>query len=245
MTRSKYRRLLFVLLIISFFILACAPSTRIKSSAYDVDITTYLYKPSGDGRFPAVIFLHTIAGMQPHVLDFATALSRKGYVTLAVDYFSGRGKLPPNRLGYSQHIQDAYDYLKTLPIVDPERIGMVGISLGPRKALEFAGYSNRPIRGIVSYYVGRLYLVRPGLHEYPPLLFLHGELDQETDPEMVRSFCAEQERIQKVCEFHIYKGVRHAFTHQSRYGGYDAHTTADAFKRAVTFLDKYVKNRSE
>lgn len=242
MTSRKYTLFLVGLLIGAFSLLACTPSIRIKSSVYDVDITARLYKPPGEGPFPAVIVLHTIAGMQPHVTQFASALSREGYVTMAVDYFSGRWKLPYNKLGYPQHIQDAYDYLKTLPMIDPDRIGMVGFSLGPRKALEFARDSNRPIQGIVSYYVGRLYLVSPGLQEYPPILFLHGELDQETAPEMILSFCAEQERLQKVCEFHIYKGVRHAFTHESHYNGYSPQTAADAFKRTVTFLDKYVKN---
>ena len=242
MTNAKYSLLIVVLLIVAFFIPACVQSIRIKSSVYDVDITSHLYKPSGKGPVPAVIVLHTIAGMQPHVLDFASDLSRKGYVTIAVDYFSGRGKLPPNRLGFSQHVEDAYDYLKTLPMVDPDRIGMVGFSLGPRKALEFAANSNKQIQGIVSYYVGRLYLVPSGRSEYPPILFLHGERDQESDPEQIRAFCAAQERLQKICEYHIYKDVYHAFTHRSRYDGYDPRTAADAFKRAVIFLDKYVKN---
>ena len=177
-SKSRISVLLFTILL-SLFISGCSTNTRhIKSTSSDVNITLYEYTPSGKGPFPAVIVLHTIAGMQPHVLDFASALSRKGYITIAVDYFSGRGKLPPNKLGYSQHIEDTYNYLKTLPMIDPDRIGMVGFSLGPRKALEFSAYSNKQIQGIVSYYVGRLYLVPSGRSEYPPILFLHGERDQ-------------------------------------------------------------------
>lgn len=78
-------------------------------------------------------------------------------------------------LGYYQHINDTYDYLKALPMIDPKRIGMVGFCLGPRKALEFARNSNEPIQGVVSYYVDRLQSVPSGLREYPPILFLHGE----------------------------------------------------------------------
>jgi carboxymethylenebutenolidase len=245
MTRWKYTLFLINLLISVFFLFSCTQSIRIESSVHDVDITAHLYKPSGEGPFPAVIVLHTIAGMQPHVLKFSSALSRKGYVTVAVDYFSGREKLPYNMLGYYQHIKDTYDYLKALPMIDHKRIAMVGFSLGPRKALEFVRNSNEPIQGIVSYYVGRLRYVPSGLREYPPILFLHGEWDQETDPELVRSFCEAQQKIGRVCELHIYKAVRHAFTHKSRYRGYSARATADAFDRTVHFLDKNVKNRSE
>jgi carboxymethylenebutenolidase len=243
-SKSRILVLLFIILI-PLFIMGCPKALRIKSTSYDGDIVTYMYTPSGKGPFPAVIVLHTIGGMLPHVQEFASALSSKGYITLAVNYFSGRGKLAYAKLGYDQHIVDAYDHLITLPMVDPERIGMVGFSLGPRKALEFSySYPKKQIRGIVSYYVGRLYLEPAGLPGYPPILFLHGEKDQESDPEEIRLFCVAQKKMQQVCEFHIYQGVRHAFDHQSKYDGYDHSATADAFKRSVVFLDKYVKDRS-
>ena len=210
-SKSRISGLLFIILI-PFFVMGCANVLHIKSTSYDGDIFTYMYTPSGTGPFPAVIVLHTIGGMRPHVQEFASALSSKGYITLAVNYFSGRGKLAYDKLDYDQHIVDAYDHLITLPMVDPERIGMVGFSLGPRKALKFAySYPKKKIRGIVSYYVGRLHLEPAGLPDYPPILFLHGEKDQESDPEEIRLFCVAQNKRQQVCEFHIYQGVRHAF----------------------------------
>lgn len=161
----EYNLFLICLLISVFFLFSCTQPIHLKSSVHDVDITAHLYKTSGEGPFPAVMVLHTIAGMQPHVLKFSSALSRKGYVTVAVDYFSGREKLPYNMLDYYRHIKDTYNYLKALPIIDPKRIGMVGFSLGPRKAFKFARNSNEPIQGIVSYYVGRLRYVPSGLRE--------------------------------------------------------------------------------
>ena len=45
-------------------------------------------------------------------------------------------------------------------------------------------------------------------------------------------------------EFHIYKGVTHAFTHSSSWGSYDGTATANAFKRALRFLDTHLKGKS-
>ena len=95
----------------------CGPkSIALKSSRYDgIDINSYMFTPESDGRYPAVILLHTIGGMKSHVTDFAKKLSEQGYVTLAVDYFSGRGSLEYDKTGYDQHIRDAYNWLKKHP----------------------------------------------------------------------------------------------------------------------------------
>ena len=241
-------KLLFVGLMIGIFSLpAFAHSTQVKieSSFYPFDITTYLYTPSGNGPFPAVIVLHTIAGMKRHVFEFAAGLSRKGYVTLAVDYFSGNDQYPIGKLGFDKHIVDAYHYLATLPIVDAGRIGMVGFSLGSRKALAFAMNHKRQIKGIVNYDIDKLAFNDAGHPEYPPILFLHGELDQETDPEVIKLFCEAQKRIHKVCQFRIYRDVKHAFDDRTNSATYESFATADEFKRALTFLDKYVKGKSK
>ena len=75
----------------------------------------HTYKPSGKGLFPAVLVLHSAGGIRENHLNFAFDLSRKGYVTSVVDYGVDL-----------QSIVDTYDQLKTLPEVDPKRIGMVG-----------------------------------------------------------------------------------------------------------------------
>src|SRR5580704_7268540 len=50
-----------------------------------------LYRPSGGGPFPAVVLLHTCAGLGPHVHAWARKLQDWGYVALVVDSFTPRG----------------------------------------------------------------------------------------------------------------------------------------------------------
>lgn len=197
-------------------------------------------EPSGQGPFPAVIVFHTDGGLRDHEKNYARKLSRQGYVAVAVDWSTGAGT----------NETDAYEYLISHPNVDPERIGLVGFSKGAGAAFWLASrlslmQSDYQISGVVSYYVGHsiVHWVQPLRH--PPTLFLHGDQDLYVEPFEIINYCQERKKNNVVCDYHIYKGIRHAFTHQTKYNAYDSSTTKDAWKRALAFLDKHVKRESQ
>lgn len=211
--------------------------------------------------YPAVIVLHTAGGLQGHILEFSSQLRKHGYVVEAVPYHfgeegtRGQGKRRDIIEKELPRIAKAYDRLKKHQSVDPNRIGMVGFSRGSARAIEFvARYPDRPVQAIVSYYVGcftcQVVSLTPGKF-FPPMLFLHGELDEDTHPWEIEEWCKYLVEVKghsdSVCEIIIYPGVHHAFDKESRHypGGLDEGTTADAFQRAVAFLNKYVKGRSK
>lgn len=201
-------------------------------------VGTYLYKPSGKGPYPAVIVLHHAGGLTDQIKEFSRELSGENFVTVAVAYTTGSGWL-------SDKVGAVYDYLQKLPEVDPRRIGMVGFSRGARLGKQIAvdwqnEYPLRPLRAFVSYYVGRG--VEMPSTDLPPILFLHGDKDIETDAKTVVAFCDELKQMGNVCEAKIYKATYHAFTHDSSYGGYDHRATVDAYTRAVAFLNKYLRD---
>ena len=209
--------------------------------------TAGLYKPSGKGPFPAVLVLHGSTGIHPFTQSFAHALSREGYVTFVFDYLTaphGRGRDPDVIKEELQIIVEAYDQLKALPTVDPDRIGMAGFSMGSNRALIFVdNYSERKIRGIVSYYAGcwgcgdTIYRRA----KFPSILFLHGDLDK-LQPFHLEGYCSFQRSAGNICEVHIYKGVGHAYLGVSNY---DFFAATDSYKRAVAFFDKHVKGKSK
>ncbi|MDA9982931.1 dienelactone hydrolase family protein [Gammaproteobacteria bacterium] len=196
-----------------------------------------VYEPSGQGRSPAVIVLHTKGGLSGHEKEFAYRLSKQGYVTITVDYFAGDGN----------NTKHGYEYLTTHPKVDPERIGLVGFSMGAREALDLASRlaisgSDRQISGVVSYYIGNMIVPWIEPLNHPPILFLHGDQDQEVQPIEIINYCKVQKERGTVCDAHVYEGVKHAFDKQSKYGGWDVRATKDAWERTLSFLDKYVKD---
>src|SRR5437763_6302147 len=106
----------------------------------------YLYRPSGEGRRPAIVGLHGCSGMFnrsgaifPIFREWAAELTRQGYVFLLVDSFRPRnhGEMC-SILGFELDIyrarpRDAYGalwYLQAQPFVRGDRIGLLGWSQG-------------------------------------------------------------------------------------------------------------------
>jgi len=208
-----------------------------------------LYKPSGKGPFPALLVLHSSAGIRPYTHSFAAAFSREGYVTIVFDYFSaipGSGRDPDVIKAELRIIAEAYDQLKALPTVDPDRIGMVGFSLGSNRALIFADkYPERKIKGIVSYFAGCWGCGGTVFYQwgrkFPPYLFLHGDLDKN-HPRKLESYCSSRRSADNICDVHIYKGIGHSFVSRCCY---DLFAANDSYLRGLAFFDKHVKGKSK
>jgi carboxymethylenebutenolidase len=193
----------------------------------------YIYEPPAAGSYPGVIILHTSAGLYSHETDYAQMLTRQGYVTAVIDYFAEGG------VG---NIAKAYDELKKNPKVSGQRIGLVGFSRGAYTGInQVAIWGNdRPVSAIVSYYIG------PSLkipnQNIPPILFLHGDEDNNVNPEEILKYCDFQKAGGRVCQVQIYAHGRHAFDHrQARLGGYNEELTNLANKKAIEFLNYYLK----
>jgi dienelactone hydrolase len=128
----------------------------------------YLFVPHARaGKLPAVLCLHPTSrplgkgvpagfGEKPD-RHYAVHLAERGYVTLAPDYVnSGDYQVNPYENGYVSatmkgiwnHMR-AVDLLQSLPEVDPERIGVIGHSLGGHNSMFLAVFDER-IRCIVS-----------------------------------------------------------------------------------------------
>ena len=50
------------------------------------ELDAVLYKPDGDGPYPALVALHGAGGIFPYQLWWAQQISKKGYVVLFVDH---------------------------------------------------------------------------------------------------------------------------------------------------------------
>lgn len=133
----------------------------------DDRVPAYLFLPQGrKGPAPAMLCLHQTTalgkgepaglGGSPN-LHYARELAERGFVTLAPDYPNfgdyaidvyARGYASATMKGIWNH-QRAVDLLRSLPEVDPERIGCIGHSLGGHNALFVAAFDER-LKVVVS-----------------------------------------------------------------------------------------------
>ena len=99
------------------------------------------------GKVPAVIIFHGFTGnkMEPHFIfvKLSRMLEKKGIASVRFD-FGGSGESDGDFIDMtlSGEIRDAHnilDYVKKLDGIDPERIGVVGLSMGGAVASVLAG----------------------------------------------------------------------------------------------------------
>lgn len=90
------------------------------SSSQSINVTSDLYRPGGNGPFPAVVVLHTCGGVGVKEGQYATSLRSEGYVVVVPDSFSSRGNrkkgyrcIPGN---FENHVSDSVSDGIGLPI---------------------------------------------------------------------------------------------------------------------------------
>lgn len=181
--------------------LTVGENTRVVADLYLPDI-----EREGDRKLPAILALHPtgdpgkrlIGGPSPKPnRQYANELARRGYVVIAPDYpsfgdlkdhdFEEDGHPSGTMQGILNHMR-CVDYLQSLEQVDPERIGVIGHSLGGHNAI-FAAVFDQRLKAIVAscgwtpfhdYYGGKIAgWTSP---RYMPLLETRFELDPNRVP---------------------------------------------------------------
>lgn len=96
----------------------------------------------GTDKLPAVILMHTSSGIAVHLDRWAQELNSIGVAVFLLDSASGRGivnfAVDPPSLSYLQLIVDAFralDMLAKHPRIDPNRIAVMGFSMGALPAV--------------------------------------------------------------------------------------------------------------
>src|SRR6201984_2773283 len=87
-------------------------------------------------KYPALAVAHPFGGVKEQTAGiYARKMAEKGYVTLVFDAShqgesGGSPRGPENPAEKMEDIRCAIDYLTTLPIVDEDRIGLLGVCAG-------------------------------------------------------------------------------------------------------------------
>lgn len=112
-------------------------------------IAAELFAPADSATHaPAVVIAHGFGGIKSFFVgDIARAISAAGFVSLTFDYRGfGESGGPRNRLRPLEQVADiraGCEFLRTLPSVDPDRIGIYGTSFGGGLAIAAAALDPR------------------------------------------------------------------------------------------------------
>jgi dipeptidyl aminopeptidase/acylaminoacyl peptidase len=107
---------------------------EVRFAASDgLQLEGWFIPPDPRGDRATLIFVHGLNANRGELLDEAVMLAAHGYGALLLDLRNhGRSQGTITTLGYSEveDVRGAMDYLLTRPEVNPERIGLVGNSMG-------------------------------------------------------------------------------------------------------------------
>lgn len=204
-------------------------------------ITIERFEPKAAGKYPAVLIVHGAGGMMiggPVFREAARTLARQGYVAHVVHYFELTDTRIADKTAMKRHfpvwmkaLADGITHVSKQPNVDPNRLGMLGYSLGSYLSLSLSMYDAR-ILAVVEYFGGLPDSLVKEVKSLPPILILHGDADQVVpvaEAKALESLCKEKKIPHQV---HVYSGQGHGFLGEPG---------ADALRRCVAFFDAHVK----
>ncbi|MBN2502310.1 MAG: acetylxylan esterase [Anaerolineales bacterium] len=168
---SKYRRPTLIVFFVVLTILAAAMNLgRVVQSDYgNVEVSNVYYEnfngiamraklfrpltATSENQLPGVVYIHGYQNNRETGDAYCIELARRGFVVLNIDAI-GRGNSGiPNDINDSDFdptygAATSFEYLQSLPYVDPERVGMVGHSLGAEMAYNVA-LQNPDVKALV------------------------------------------------------------------------------------------------
>lgn len=197
------------------------------------------YLPLVNGhRLPAVVGLHGSGGGHNSMTEPASLLAGQGFAVYVLHYFDRTGTTSVDGLptifrhypAWMKTLWDGVSFVAGQPQVDPERIGLLGFSLGAYLAVSAASVDSR-VRAVVEYFGGLPKEMKFFMRRLCPMLILHGEQDQTVPVAEAYHLQQVLEKKQIPYEMQIYPGVGHSFSGEA---------WQDASLRTLGFFNKHL-----
>jgi dienelactone hydrolase len=202
-------------------------------------ITVEVYTPTVKGKHPAVVLLHGSGGLRDQTLEmfqeFAMGLANEGYVALIPHYFESTGHSPGKRPrqgdrdAWVKAVQDVIDAASKRREVNPDRIGLFGLSMGSGLMFWPAAHDAR-IKTIVSFSGPTSFTRSAGV--LPPTLILHGANDESTPASYAQKFADALKAENVPSAIHIYPDTGHNFPPDQ---------FVDVARRSLQFFDLHLR----
>ena len=232
-------------------------------SVGDEEIFGYIARPEQPGSYPAILLIHELFGLVPHIKDIAVRFAREGYVAIAPDLYTReapienrRDLIAMRRLTRSipderflMDLEATIEHLSVLTFVDHRRIASVGFCMGGLYSFLLSAQSVR-LRAAVDFYGRVAYPRRTDSRPNAPIdvveniscpiLGIFGSSDHVVPVDDVKRLKNELMAKRKAFQIKIYPNAPHAFFNDTL-ESYRQDMAEDAWKRMLSFLHKHMK----
>jgi carboxymethylenebutenolidase len=217
----------------------------IKYQGETGEIRSYMARPKTGNKFPAVIVIHEIWGLNPHILDVTRRIAKEGFLALAPDALSSQGGTPENdqnkavsmirQLDQEKTIKDyvaAVKYLKTNPL-STGKVGCTGFCWGGGMTNQVA--VNSPDLDAAVPYYGSQPAADDVARIKAPIMAHYGGDDARIDAG-IPAFEEALKKNNKEYQIFIYEGAQHAFNNDSNPERYNEKAAKLAWSRTIAFF---------
>ncbi|MBD2438229.1 dienelactone hydrolase family protein [Nostoc sp. FACHB-110] len=225
------------------------------------EMPSILVTPTQPQSQPAILLLMEAFGITPHLRDVAVRIAYEGYTVLIPDLYYR--ELPNNKFDYDEveaamammwrldfgqpmenDIKAALMYLKSLPNVYPDKIGVTGFCLGGGLTFFTAGKLSNYIAAAASFYGMVLdeWIEAVKDMTVPVYLFFGGQ-DPFIPGDRIRQIETRFQELNKEYTLKVYPNAGHGFFCNER-PDYNHPAAEDAWRELMQFFEKHLHNLS-
>ncbi len=213
------------------------------------EMKAFLARPAKKKKYPAVIVVHEIFGLNKHIRDVVQRFAQEGFLTIAPDALSSQGGTPDDNSKAASMIREldgeitkknyvaAVKYLKTHPL-SAGKVGCTGFCWGGAMTNQVA--VNEPELDAAVPYYG----TTPASEDVPKIkapILAHYAGDDARINEGIPAFEEALKKAGKEYQIFIYKGAKHAFNNDSNPERYHAEAAKLAWERTIAFFKEKLK----
>jgi carboxymethylenebutenolidase len=224
-------------------------AASITHPGIDGELRAYQVQPEGEAKIPAVLVIHEIWGLNPHIEDVTRRLGVEGFLAMAPDALTPLGGTPEDadkarsmvmHLDQQTTIKNylaAEKYLQTHPRSNGN-VGVVGFCWGGGMANQLAVHSPQ-LKAAAPFYGPQ-----PASEDVPKIkasLLLHyAGLDERVNAG-IPAFEAALKKAFIDYKIYMYEGAQHAFNNDTNPSRYNKEVAQLAWQRTIAFFKEKLK----
>lgn len=208
------------------------------------EMQAYMARPKGTEKLPAVIVIHEIFGLNPHIEDVARRLALEGFLVIAPDALSPLGGTPGDtqealgkmreldRAATTKNLAAAVKYLKAHPQTTGN-VGCTGFCWGGAMTNQVAVHAPE-LKAAVPYY-GTV----PVDEDVPKIkasMLCHYAGEDQRINAGIPGFEAALKNAGINYQIYVYEGAQHAFNNDTNPERYHKEAAELAWNRTLAFF---------
>lgn len=202
------------------------------------------------GPMPAVLVIHENRGLTEHIKDVTRRVAKAGYAALGIDLISrwgGTDQYPDPAAAAAAYsnvtsataladARSALEYLKTLGVVNSQRLGSIGFCAGGGHCWNLA--VNQPDLTATVVYYGTPASAASIATVQSKLLLHYAELDRNFTGQVPAALTA-LVNLRKTFELHVWEGASHAFNNDTG-ANFNPGVACDAWAKTLQFFARHL-----